>query len=222
MKATDQNIKKCLANPGRPHMNEDIWNTTASLEYQPYSYSKTVAEREAWNIAEGQSQWDLVVINPCLVMGPAIGGMPTSESFNIMRQVGEGAFKSGAPKLGLGVVDVRDVAKAHLAAAFTPNAAGRYVTVAHDTDMFEALNKLQEKYGKDWGIPKGAAPKFLIWLIGPFVGLPRKFVSRTVNHEWKSDNSKSIQELGMSYRPMKETMEDMFQYMIDAGYFIKA
>ncbi len=26
MKATDQNIKKCLANPGRPHMNQGTAN----------------------------------------------------------------------------------------------------------------------------------------------------------------------------------------------------
>ena len=58
-------------------------------------------------------------------------------------------------------------------------------------------------------------------MIGPFVGLERKFVSRNVSHPWKADNSKSVNELGLSYRPMKETMEEMFQYMIDAGYFRK-
>lgn len=42
-------------------LTEDIWNTTASLEYQPYAYSKTLAEKEAWKIAGAQSQWDLVV-----------------------------------------------------------------------------------------------------------------------------------------------------------------
>ena len=33
-------------------MTEEIWNTTASLEYQPYSYSKTLAEKKAWEIAK--------------------------------------------------------------------------------------------------------------------------------------------------------------------------
>ncbi len=48
-------------------VTEEIWNTTASLDYQPYSYSKTLAEKKAWEIAGKQSQWDLVTINPALV-----------------------------------------------------------------------------------------------------------------------------------------------------------
>ncbi len=105
-------------------IDETVWNQTASLDYQPYSYSKTVAEREAWKIVEAQSKWDLVVINPSLVMGPAAHGLPSSESFNIMRQVGNGTFRMGAPRLGFGMVDVRDLAHAHLAAAYLPQHRG--------------------------------------------------------------------------------------------------
>ena len=53
-------------------ITEAIWNSTASLKYQPYAYSKTLAEKEAWKISQTQSQWDLVVINPSFVMGPAL------------------------------------------------------------------------------------------------------------------------------------------------------
>ena len=210
--------RDCAAAPNGI-LTEDVWNATASIDYQPYSYSKTVAEKEAWAIAERQSDWDLVVVNPCLIMGPAIGGVPTSESFNIMTQVGEGDFKSGAPRMGTGLVDVRDVAKAHMAAAFTPSAKGRHIICGHSTTLFDVLVTLREKFGSDYPLPKSAPPKFLVWLIGPSVGLPRKFVSRNVNVEWKADNSKSIQELGMTYRPVRETMEDMFQYMIDQKCF---
>ena len=48
---------------------EEIWNTTASLEHQPYAYSKVLAEKEAWEIAGLQTKWDLVVVNPSLVAG---------------------------------------------------------------------------------------------------------------------------------------------------------
>jgi len=154
-------------------------------------------------------------------MGPAIGGKPSSESFSILQQAGNGDFKTGAPRLGFGVVDVREVAEAHLAAAFTPEANSRNIISGHNTIFLEVLLTLRDRFGKDYGLPKGAAPKFLVWMIAPFVGLERKFVSRNANHAWKADNSKSIRELSLTYRPMKETMEDMFQYMIDAGYFKK-
>lgn len=51
---------------------EKIWNTSSSLEHGAYSYSKTVAEKEAWEINKKQDIWDLVVINPTLVIGPGI------------------------------------------------------------------------------------------------------------------------------------------------------
>ncbi len=53
-------------------LTEEVWNTTATIDYQPYSLSKTLAEKKAWEIANSQSKWDLIVINPCLVLGPAL------------------------------------------------------------------------------------------------------------------------------------------------------
>lgn len=198
---------------------EDVWNTTASLDYQPYSYSKTVAERAAWEIAREQTRWKLVTVNPSMVMGPAIGGKPTSESFNLIRQAGDGTFKRGAPRLGWGVVDVRDLAQAHLGAGFLPDANGRNIICGHESNVLDTLLTLQSHFGVDYPLPKSAAPKWLLWLVGPMVGMPRRTVSGSVNVPWKADNSKSKRELGMSYRPLKETMEDMFQYMIDQNYF---
>ena len=199
-------------------LTEEVWNTTASLEYQPYSYSKTLAEKKAWEIAGSQSQWDLVTINMCLVMGPPLNPhATTSESFNILKQMGDGTFKSGAPKLGTGIVDVRDVAEAHFRAGFTPEANGRYITAAHETDFFEMAQTLLPKYGKDFPLPKSAAPKWLLMLIGPMVNknLTRKFIRNNINVPWKADNSKIKNELGMDFLPLKETMEDSFQVLVD-------
>jgi hypothetical protein len=40
--------------------------------------------------------------------------------------------------------------------------------------------------------------------------MTRKIVSLNINVSWKGDNSKSIRELGMRYRPLKESMTDFF------------
>lgn len=209
----------CAAAPGG-RLTEDIWNTSASLDYQPYSYSKTLAEQEAWNIADAQSRWRLVVINPSLVIGPALQARPTSESFNIVQQFGDGEMKMGAPRVGLGAVDVRDVAAAHVAAAYRPEARGRHIVSAHDTDLLEMARTLQSRYGKTYPIPKRALPKWLVWLAGPATaGVSRRFVTRNVNVPWHANNSKSRRELGIEYRPLQESMEAMFAQMIDSGFF---
>ncbi len=205
-------------------LTEEVWNTSSSLTYQPYSYSKTVAEQEAWKVAKEQSRWDLVTVNPSFVLGPTLNPNNTaSESFNFVKQLGDGTMKSGAPKFGVGVVDVRDLAVAHFKAGFTPSAKGRYIASAHNTDFLELGLSLRTKYGADYPVPKSAAPKWLIWLIGPMMdkSITRKMISRNVNVEWKADNSKIKNELGVEFRSVQNMMEDAFQSLIDADIFKK-
>ena len=199
-------------------LTEDIWNTTASLDYQPYSYSKTLAEKKAWEINRNQDQWDMVTINPSLVMGPPLNpNATTSESFSLLKQLGDGTFKMGAPKLGIGLVDLRDVAEAHFKAGFTPSASGRYIASAHNTNFVELGKALEPKYGDSYPVPTKALPKWLLLLIGPYVNknLSRKFIRNNVNVEWKADNSKIKNDLDINFRTMHETMEDSFQALID-------
>ena len=210
----------CAAAPGGV-LTENVWNTTASLDYQPYSYSKTLAEKEGWAIAGQQDRWDLVVVNPSLVLGPALNALPTSESFRILKMLGDGTMKAGAPRLGIGVVDVRDLAKAHLAAAFIPEAEGRHIISAQGTNTFEIATLLQDRFGSDHPLPKRPLPKWLFWLLAPTVGVERAFVARNANIDWRGDNSKSQTALGLSYRPLKETVEDMFAQMAERGAFTK-
>lgn len=198
---------------------EADWNVSSSIDHQPYSYSKMLAEKEAWKICGEQRRWDLVVINPSLVVGPGINPTGTSESFNLIRQFGDGSMKSGAPNWGMGVVDVRDLADAHFKAAFTPSAKGRYITSGHNTDFPSMAKPLIAHFGGAYPFPKKTLPKWLVWLVAPMVnaGMTRKMVGRNVNHPWRADNSKSIRELGMQYRPLEASMVDFFQQMIDAG-----
>ncbi len=197
---------------------EEVWNTRSTLKHQPYSYSKTLAEKEAWTIAENQDQWDLVVINPSLVLGPALNpSAVTSESFRILKQFGDGTMKTGIPKMGFGVVDVREVAQAHFNAAYTPGAQGRHIVSAHNTFFLDMAKTLLPQFGKDYPIPKSQMPKLMVTLFGPLFNkaMTRKFVKRNVGHPFVADNSKSIKELNINYRPLEETMTETFQQLID-------
>lgn len=206
----------CAAAPGG-RLTEEVWNTTASLDYQPYSYSKLLAERAAWDIAGAQDRWRLVVVNPSLVIGPSINPAPTSDSFSIVRRLVDGSTRYGAPRVAFGAVDVRDVARAHLAAAYLPEARGRHIVSGHDTDMVEVARTLLPRFGDRFPLPRRALPKPLVWLAAPTAGLTRTFVSRNVGVAWRADNGKSRRELGMDYRPLQESMEDMFEQLVERG-----
>jgi nucleoside-diphosphate-sugar epimerase len=196
---------------------EDDWNTTSSLTHQPYSYSKVAAEKVAWEIADAQDRWDLVVINPGFVLGPSLTTNSDSYSLTLMRQYVDGSLRPGAPALELGVVDVRDVAIAHLKAGYTPEASGRHICVSRSMSMLEVGRVLTEHFGKRSTFPRRTLPKALVWLVAPAVGLTHQYVSANVGHPLRFDNTRARKELGAEFRPPEETLVEHFQQMIDDG-----
>lgn len=197
---------------------EEYWNTTSSLKHQPYSYSKTLAEKEAWKFAKEQARWDLTVINPSFVMGPSLSNRTDGESTDFMIQLLSGAFKTGAPYLSFGFVDVRDVAKAHILAGIKESASGRHITCGTTKTMLEAADILRKEFGNKYKLPSKELPKFLMYLVGPFAGFSWKFVSNNVGVPLKFDNSYSKKDLGLVYRELSETFKDQVNQLVESGH----
>ncbi|MGP1908444.1 SDR family oxidoreductase [Metabacillus sp. JX24] len=192
---------------GKSSFNEKDWNTTSSVSHQPYSYSKTLAEKAAWEMADKQ-HFDLVTINPTFILGPSLSKRSDSTSISTILDLLKGGFKSGVPNLINGTVDVRDVAKAHVLAAFTESAKGRYLISNEEASLLDMARIFEENRPNHYPLPKREVPKPLIWLIAPKVGLTRKYVSKNVGVNARFDNRKSIDELGISYRSLKTTLID--------------
>ena len=81
-------------------------------------------------------------------------------------------------------------------------------------------NILREKFGDQYPLPKKEMPKWLVWLVAPLLDktLSRKYISRNMGHPWRGDNSKSINELGMKYRPIDNSVIAMYQQMIENNF----
>ncbi|KAG2260053.1 hypothetical protein Bca52824_079347 [Brassica carinata] len=97
--------------------------TVCEEEKQWYILSKTLAENAAWTFAK-DNNLDLVVMNPGLVIGPVL--QPTINfSVDVVIDFikGKNTFNRKHHRL----VDVRDVALAHIKALETPSAKGRYI-----------------------------------------------------------------------------------------------
>ncbi len=207
-----------MTDAGLEAFTEAQWNTSSSLEHQPYSYSKTVAEKEAWRIAKGQERWDLVCINPALVLGPSLSQASDSTSLVTIKQLANGTMKPGAPALEFGIVDVRDVALAHYQAGFTPAAKGRHIVVSDTANFLDMAAIIRRHFGNGYPLPRKTLPKFLVWLVGPIQGgISRRFVSRNVGHKLRFDNSRAREQLGVAFRRVEDTIRDHFQQMLDDG-----
>lgn len=196
---------------------EEDWNVTSNVKHQAYSYSKKVAEEEAWKMMKAQSRWDLVTVNPSFVLGPGISPKATSASFDIVRQMGDGNMKMGTADFRIGCVDVRDLAEAHYRAGYTPEANGRNIISAENTGFMDLANHLRPNFGDKFPIPKKTLPKWLVVLMAPSAGMTRREAKLNVGHDWIADNSKAKRELGITYRPIKESINEMFQQLVDDG-----
>ena len=201
---------------------EKEWNTTSNAEHHPYPYSKTIAEKEAWAIAKEQGQWDLVTINPGWIFGPSVSKRNDSMSIGTMIYFGDGTYKMGVPELWNGIVDVRDVAAAHIKAGYTPEARGRHIIVSGEATLLDFSNMLRKHFGDGYPFPRKQVPKFMFWLIAPMHGFTRKYVSRNVGIRIKFDNSYSKTDLSISYIPIEQTVKEHFQQLLDDGLLGKS
>lgn len=196
---------------------EAHWNTTSSVSHQPYSYSKTLAEQEAWRICQAQQRWDMVVLNPGLVLGPSLAQASDSTSLSTMLELMDGSLRTGAPNLRFPIVDVRDVATAHIKAALKPEAQGRHILVAGSASMLEMAHAIKQVLPGRCKLPLWQVPKAVVWLIAPTKGITRAFVARNVGHAIEFDNRRAKQELGLDFLPVSRSVQDHAQQIVADG-----
>ncbi len=198
-------------------MTEEDWNESSSVDHQPYQYSKTLAEREAWKIADAQDRWDLVTINPAFVLGPSLSERMDGTSVQFMRRLVSGEMKFGVPRLHFGIVDVRDVARAHILAGLTPEAAGRHILCADTKPLLELGKMIGDRFGKKYPTPGGYLPAPIVYLVGPFLGLSWSFLSKNLGVNYDLDNTRSREDLGVEYRSIPDTICEHVAQMDAAG-----
>lgn len=202
---------------GLKAFTEKQWNTTSSVDHQPYNYSKVAAEKVGWEMARAQSRWDFLTINPGLVLGPSLTTASDSTSLSTIKELADGTLMTGVPDMEIAVVDVRDAARAHILAGFTPKASGRHLAVSESVTMWEMVQTLKARFGNGYRWPMMVAPKFVVWLMAPLAGYSRRFVARNAGWPLRFDTSYIQKDLGLKFRPVAETLGDHFQQMLDDG-----
>jgi dihydroflavonol-4-reductase len=195
----------------RRTLTEDHFNSTSSLTHNPYHYSKVMAEKEAWSIAERQNRWSLVSINPGLILGPSLSPASESGSLFLLDEMLRGMFFYGMPDMGVTTVDVRDVALAHIRVANTPSAKGRYILAdARMVSFLEMAKMLRAVHRHPYLLPKRQIPGWLVKMVGPLFGLSQEYMRNHIGIRFAVDNRRSIEELGIVYRPLEETLKDHY------------
>lgn len=193
-------------------------NRRCTLESNPYAYAKTRAERWAWQQQEKQQRWSLITIHPGAIFGPSLSRRTDSTSINMMRQFINGSFRRGVPRLWLGLVDVRDVAEAHVGAALRGEDRARYIVVSESLRLLDIARLIDaERFEITDKLPCGEAPKWLLWLIAPLLGMRRRYIADNVNFPLAFDNRSSREQLGLEYFKPAETLNDHVAQLVADG-----
>ncbi|MDX6740412.1 NAD-dependent epimerase/dehydratase family protein [Actinocorallia sp. A-T 12471] len=193
-------------------LTEEYWNTTSTIDTNPYHHAKTMAEREAWQIADAQDRWSLVVLNPGLVLGPSFTPSSESGSLFLMDELMRGLFFYGAPDFSFTVVDVRDVAEAHIRAAETPSAKGRYILAHPDMYSFAQIAKIiRSHYPRKFLIPRHTVPNAAVRVLGPRFGLTQDYIRNHLGIRFTVDNTRSTRDFALTYRRIDQTILDHYE-----------
>jgi nucleoside-diphosphate-sugar epimerase len=166
--------------------DENDWTNLDGPGVSAYAQSKTLAERQAWALMDKAGRHnDLAVINPGAILGPLLDEDPGTSAVLVKRLL-DGSVP-GAPKMHLAIVDVRDVAAAHLAAMQSPTAGGkRFIAVGDNASFMEVANALRPAFPeRARKIPRFEIPDWVVRIVGLFdrtirdnaneMGMPKRF-----------------------------------------------
>ncbi|MEL6818416.1 MAG: aldehyde reductase [Pseudomonadota bacterium] len=180
------------------------WSDT-SLDYvTPYDKSKTLAERAAWDFIEKEApKMKLTTINPGLVVGPSLDAHFGS-SLEVIERVLK-ASDPAVPDVHIPSVDVRDVAKMHVAAIESKKSIGqRCLAVASEMSFPQLAKLLADKY-PERKIATRIAPKWLLAILKLFDAQVRA-IYPILGMKRSADTSVSRETLGIEFMPIEDSV----------------
>lgn len=184
----------------------------------PYGHSKALAEREVQRaVADGL---DAVILNPTAIYGP---GDLNQISGSAIVEVGNGRvpiYPSGAWT----VIDVRDVAQAHLVAAERGRTGERYLLGAEDISHKAEMELVADIAGipaPQIPIPAELTPVIATaagWLLRAGIKLPVDETQiRLSAHNLYFDCRKAWHELGEPQIGLHQSIEDTYWWYVERG-----
>ncbi|MFF7216043.1 NAD-dependent epimerase/dehydratase family protein [Streptomyces sp. NPDC008238] len=128
--------------------DETLWTDPDDPRLIPYRRSKTVAERAAWDfVAAHDGPTELTTVLPGAVFGPVLTP-DTRGSVGVVARMLTGGMR-GVPRIGLEVVDVRDLVDVHIRAMTSPRAAGeRFLATGEFIWMADMARALRDGLGR--------------------------------------------------------------------------
>mgnify|MGYP001815174855 CR=1 FL=1 len=194
----------------KSQFTKDDWTVVDDSSVAAYAKSKTIAEQVSreW-VAANAPDMEFCSINPVAVFGP-IANDDLSTSIELVQKLLDGTIPL-APNMGIGVIDIRDVAQAHFNALMADAETvrdGRFPMQDEFLwlkDMAATLRRrVPELAGKS---PTRSMPDFLVKMLAPFVA-EMNTLKNELGKVRDVDGTHTAKVLGLDYIPAAQTLED--------------
>jgi nucleoside-diphosphate-sugar epimerase len=208
---------------GHPHEAGRVYDETSwsslTKKVGPYEKSKTIAEKAAWEFVAGlpaERKIELVTVNPGLVLGPLLD-RDYSTSGELVKKLLRREMP-GCVRVGWAMVDVRDVAKMHLLALTTPEAAGqRFICATEHAWMIDVAKVLDRHFrSRGYKVPTRELPGWTLRVAALFdktMGLLVDSVDQ--RQDVSSERARNV--LGWQPRSLEEMVVSMGESLIEHG-----
>ena len=212
-------VRKTNFNSGRVFDYED-WCDDASVDSNAYGFAKAGAEMLARGWVASKSEGDkprYVSINPCVVFGPMMSKRHLDGSMTILDHL----LKRKYPflvKMHVNIVDVRDVARAHVKALSMGPDGGRYIVYNNSLWMPEIAKLLRRQIPeRKWA--KIVLPKSLTYVLSMFhPQLSFAWVKKNIGTTCSYDVRPAADDLDMEWLPIEDSVIDGVKSAIDGGW----
>jgi dihydroflavonol-4-reductase len=197
--------------------DETLWTDPETPGLQVYRKSKTLAERAAWEFMEtANAPTTLATVLPGAVFGPILD----AENLGSVQVIGRmlRGRMPGTPRIGLEVVDVRDIADVHIRAMTAPEAAGqRFLATGEFMWMSDIAAVLRDRLGPDAAkVPTRTIPDAIVRLVALFDPEMRA-ITPGLGRKNRHTTAKAQQLLDWRPRPAADTVSDCARSLIENG-----
>lgn len=196
--------------------DESVWTDPDDPTLIPYRRAKTIGEQTAWAfMANDDSPMTLATILPGAVFGP-IRSTSTVGSVGVIARMLNGKMP-GAPRIGLEIVDVRDLADLHIRAMTDGAAAGqRFLATGEFMWMRDMAKILKDHFGEQAAkVSTRQLPDPIVQFMARFVDKSLRDITPALGRRARHSTQKAESILGWTPRPAIETITDCGQSLID-------
>lgn len=150
----------------KPFTDKD-WTNINGRDVNAYIESKTLAEQRAWDIMRAAGRdVDLTTINPSAILGPLLDEDPGTSAL-IVKRLLDGSVPA-LPRLPFIIVDVRDIANAHVAAMTADSARARRFPMGERPILMGDVADIVRKAAPDRKVPRLNMPDWAVRIYALF------------------------------------------------------